>query len=164
MTEKFAYEFVSDIQKLFEERNKSKLFPEIAGNIARKAKRLAIHIMSEGLPRAILFAYSKAKEERIKNFADTLSDVIEKLESDNKKAWTEAHDWLVVCKFALNFLKKNYGGLLGLSSDDLEHVLEKLIQFEEKRIFIEEILVRALNSLSMLCFAMEKTEGGEHGA
>ena len=113
--------------------------------------------MSEGILKGLLFAYSKAKVYNIENFDDVLDDKVKKLETETE--WKEADDWLVVSKFVIEFIIKKFGNILDMKNTQKmgpEDVLKRLINAKDKLRFVEDQIVNALDSLSMLCFALEK--------
>jgi len=158
MIEEFAYNFVFEkVKAVFERNGKENEFFKYVGGIARKAKRLAVYIMSEGILKGLLFAYSKAKVYNIKKFDDVLDDKVKKLETETE--WKEADDWLVVSRFVIEFIIKKFGNILNIKNAQKmcpEDVLKRLINAKDKLRFVEDRIVNALDSLSMLCFALEK--------
>jgi len=151
MIEEFAYNFIFNIKNVFDNANTGKYFYENVGGIARKAKRFIVYIMSEGLVKALMFAYSKAKTENIQNFEEVTKNVAHK-----RIEWSETYDWIVVSKFTIDFIKENFGKILGNLSTDPEDFIGTLIANKDRLLYMEEITIKALNILSMLCVALER--------
>jgi len=151
MIEEFAYNFIFNIKNVFDNANTGKYFYENVGGIARKAKRFIVYIMSEGLVKALMFAYSKAKTENIQNFEEVTKNVAHK-----RIEWSETYDWIVVSKFTIDFIKENFGKILGNLSTDPEDFIGTLIANKDRLLYVEEITIKALNILSMLCVALER--------
>ena len=155
MIEEFAYKFIVDnIKRLFDAKRKGDFFSRNIGGVARKAKRLAVYIMSEGLIRALLFAYSKAKTRNIEDYERTLGEAISKL--NTHETWSDTYDWLVVSKYTLDFIRKEFSDILNISSGAPEDLLKALIEVGSALMYIEERVIDALNVLSMLSFALEE--------
>lgn len=151
MIEEFAYNFIFNIKNVFDNANTGKYFYENVGGIARKAKRFIVYVMSEGLVKALMFAYSKAKTENIQNFEEVTKNVAHK-----EVEWSETYDWIVVSKFTIDFIRENFGKILGNLSTDPEDFIGTLIANKDRLLYVEEITIKALNILSMLCFALER--------
>lgn len=105
------------------------------------AKRMSNMIMSDGLVRTILFAFSKAKIKEINNYLSNINVRSEKL--------SESKRWAVVTGIIVNEYLK--AGIDQTGEADLLVILDRLNKGEMGDIdILEQDIIRCLDTLSRI--------------